>query len=212
MAWPRSHGLALALGLSLIGLSALAPPHADAAPAPARADVAAAVAEAESRFGLPAGWIIAVIDAESAGDPRAVSPKGALGLMQLMPRTWRDLRSRYGLGDDPFDVHDNIIAGAAYLSLLYQAYGAPGFLAAYNAGPERWRAFTVAGVALPPETRRYVSALAPALGLAAADPALATREPAWRGAPLFVGASAPGGAQSGSSALFAVRGVAPDSR
>ena len=75
--------------------------------------------------------------AESFGDVRAMSPKGAMGLMQIMPETWAALRSRYGLGADPYDAHDNIMAGAAYLRELHDRYGTPGFLAAYNAGPAR---------------------------------------------------------------------------
>ena len=52
---------------------------------------------------------------ESLGDPLALSPKGAMGVMQIMPDTWSELRSRYGLGADPYDPRDNIVAGAAYL-------------------------------------------------------------------------------------------------
>ena len=63
---------------------------------------------------LPAAWIRAV-SVESNGDPRAVSPKGAMGLMQVMPDTWAALRVRYRLGRDPYDPHDNIMAGAAYI-------------------------------------------------------------------------------------------------
>ena len=58
--------------------------------------------------------------------------------MQIMPRTWTELRARYGFGADPFDPHDNILAGAAYIRELYDRYGVPGFLAAYNAGPGRY--------------------------------------------------------------------------
>ncbi|WP_164125555.1 transglycosylase SLT domain-containing protein, partial [Stenotrophomonas maltophilia] len=87
--------------------------------------------EAAARFGLPAPWIAAVLRAESAGDPRAVSSAGAMGLMQLMPATWSTLHIRLGLGDDPFDPRDNILAGAAYLRDLYVRYGRTGFLAAY---------------------------------------------------------------------------------
>ena len=76
---------------------------------------AAFIAEASHRFSIPESWIRAVIQAESLGDVRAVSPKGAIGLMQIMPETWSDLRLRYGLGADPFDPHDNIVAGGTYL-------------------------------------------------------------------------------------------------
>jgi hypothetical protein len=72
------------------------------------------VAEASQRFGIPASWIHAVMQVESFGDVRALSPKGAMGLMQIMPEAWAALRSRYGLGADPYDAHGNILAGAAY--------------------------------------------------------------------------------------------------
>ena len=53
-----------------------------------------------------------------------------MGLMQIMPKTWTELRARYGLGADPYDPHDNILAGAAYIRELHDRYGSPGFLAA----------------------------------------------------------------------------------
>src|SRR3546814_3421210 len=79
--------------------------------------------EASRRFGIPQAWIWAVMRAESAGDVRAVSHAGALGLMQIMPATWTYLRGRYGLGDDPYHVRDNIIAGTAYLRELHDRFG-----------------------------------------------------------------------------------------
>ena len=120
------------------------------------------IAEAAQRFQLPTAWIRAILAAESNGDPRAVSPKGAMGLMQVMPTTWGDLRVRQRLGSDPYDPHDNIIAGAAYIRLLYDRYGAPGWIAAYNAGPGRYEA-SLKGRPLPSETRAYVAAVAPNL-------------------------------------------------
>jgi soluble lytic murein transglycosylase-like protein len=93
---------------------------------------AAFVAEASKRFGVPEHWIRAVLHVESGAKQRARSSKGAMGLMQIMPKTWTELRARYGLGADPFDPRDNILAGAAYIRELYDRYGAPGFLAAYN--------------------------------------------------------------------------------
>ncbi|MHC2191232.1 soluble lytic murein transglycosylase-like protein [Bradyrhizobium diazoefficiens] len=98
---------------------------------------------------------------ESNGDRRAVSPKGALGLMQLMPKTWADMRARYGLGRDPFDPRDNILAGAAFLRELHDRYGSPGFLAAYNAGPGRYEEFRDRHRPLPAETTAYVAAIVP---------------------------------------------------
>src|SRR3546814_10730800 len=55
----------------------------------------------------------------------------------IMPGTWRFERARLGLGNDPFDGRDNIMAGADYLSAMRQRYGPVGQLAAYNAGPGR---------------------------------------------------------------------------
>ncbi|NTF89560.1 lytic transglycosylase domain-containing protein [Agrobacterium rhizogenes] len=121
---------------------------------------AAHIAEASLRFGVPAHWIRAVMRIESTDNPRAISPAGAIGLMQIMPDTWAELRARYGLGRDPFDPRDNILAATAYLRELHNRYGSPGFLAAYNAGPKRYEA-SLAGRPLPAETRAYVAALAP---------------------------------------------------
>jgi soluble lytic murein transglycosylase-like protein len=78
--------------------------------------IAATVIKAAQRFGISTLWIRDVMQAESGGDARAVSSKGAMGLMQIMPETWADLRQRYGLGADPFDPHDNIIAGTRTIS------------------------------------------------------------------------------------------------
>jgi hypothetical protein len=121
------------------------------------------VAEAALRFGIPTSWITAVMQVESRGVVRAVSPKGAMGLMQIMPDTWSALRSRYGLGPNPFDPHDNIVAGAAYLRELHDRYGTAGFLAAYNAGPGRYDDHLTSGRPLPVETQAYVAAVAPLL-------------------------------------------------
>ncbi len=122
------------------------------------------IAEASARFGIPARWIAEVMQVESRGDPRALSPKGAIGLMQIMPATYASLAARYGLGADPWNVRDNIMAGAAYLRELYDRYGASGFLAAYNAGPGRWEEHLSGARPLPGETVRYLSRLGPSIG------------------------------------------------
>ncbi|WP_246172290.1 lytic transglycosylase domain-containing protein [Nitrospirillum amazonense] len=83
------------------------------------------ISEAARRFDLPAGWIAAVIAAESDGDLHALSSKGAMGLMQLMPATWHDLQGLYHLGGDPFDPGDNILAGTAYLRTMWDRFGMP---------------------------------------------------------------------------------------
>lgn len=145
------------------------------------------IEEAAQRFRIPAAWIGAVMRAESAGDVRAISSAGAMGLMQIMPDTWAELRVRHRLGRNPYDPRDNILAGAAYLREMHDRYGSPGFLAAYNAGPGRYEEY-LAGRPLPAETRAYVAALAPFFGggepgaitVAAADPR------AWTRAPLFI--------------------------
>ena len=122
------------------------------------------VREAAQRFGVPASWIGAVMAIESGGDVLALSPRGAMGLMQVMPETWAGLRARHGLGDNPYDPRDNILAGAAYLRELHERYGSPGFLAAYNAGPGRYDDHLATGRALPYETQLYVATLAPLIG------------------------------------------------
>ena len=91
------------------------------------------IAEASQRFGIPEHWIRAVLRAESAGDVRAVSTAGAMGLMQVMPDTWAGLRVRYSLGRDPYDQRDNILAGTAYLREMFDRYGnVAAMLAAYR--------------------------------------------------------------------------------
>lgn len=147
------------------------------------------IAEAAQRFGIPAAWIIAVMRVESAGDLRALSSAGAMGLMQVMPETWAELRIRHGLGTDPYDPRDNILAGAAYLREMWDRYGnVAAMLAAYNAGPGRYDEYLSASRPLPAETRSYVAVLTPILlgeeplssGSAVAPP----RD--WREAAIFV--------------------------
>ena len=119
------------------------------------------IAEASQRFGIPEHWIRAVMEVESAGRVTVVSSAGALGLMQIMPGTWTELRLRHRLGNDPFEPRDNILGGTAYLREMYDLFGAPGFLAAYNAGPARYAEHLEKGRQLPRETRAYVAILAP---------------------------------------------------
>lgn len=159
------------------------------------------IAEAARRFGVPVSWIRAVMAAESAGDARAVSRKGAMGLMQIMPDTWSELRARYGLGRDPFDPRDNILAGAAYLREMDVRYGSLGFLAAYNAGPQRYDEYLAGVRALPAETRAYVAMLAPLVGVEALESttSISVTDPlAWTRSPLFV-IRANGSANAGPS-------------
>lgn len=123
------------------------------------------IEEASARCGVPAAWITEVMRAESGGRTELngrpiVSRAGAMGLMQLMPGTWAEMRSALGLGSDPHAPRDNILAGACYLRRLYDRFGHPGLFAAYNAGPARYAAHLVTGRRLPAETRAYLASLA----------------------------------------------------
>src|SRR5262249_14577053 len=128
----------------------------------------------------------------------AVSLTGAMGLMQIMPDTWADLRYRHGLGVDPFDPRDNILAGAAYLRELHDRYGSTGFLAAYNAGPKRYEEYLATGRELPSETQLYVAILAPMIGETQGGGTLAITRRAipWQEAALFT-ARGPRGSSAG---------------
>lgn len=123
------------------------------------------VAEASVRFGVPIAWIRRVMRAESGGRTMMngrpiVSRAGAMGLMQLMPGTWREMRARLGLGHDPHHPRDNILAGTAYLRAMYDRFGYPGLFAAYNAGPARYASHLTTGRRLPTETIAYVASIA----------------------------------------------------
>lgn len=125
------------------------------------------IKEASRRFGIAEDWIKAVIRMESGGHTTSpngapiTSKAGAMGLMQLMPETWHEMQNQYGLGKDPYNPHDNVMAGTAYLRALYQQFGFPKMFAAYNAGP----ATVSQHRDLPPETRGYVSGISRILGL-----------------------------------------------
>jgi cell division septation protein DedD len=124
------------------------------------------IRKASARFDVPELWIRSVMRVESGGKEYLnggliMSGAGAMGLMQVMPDTYVELRDRYTLGDDPFDPHDNIFAGAAYLREMYDIYGSPGFLAAYNAGPRRLDDYLSNNRPLPDETRHYVAMIGP---------------------------------------------------
>jgi hypothetical protein len=125
---------------------------------------------AAARFQVPERWVREVMRQESGGhlyDSNGLlitSSAGALGLMQVMPQTYDVLRQHYGLGSDPYEPHDNIYAGTAYIREMYDRFGSPGFLAAYNAGPDRLDAYLTGGTPLPDETVNYLASIAPRLG------------------------------------------------
>ena len=142
------------------------------APGPASDPWGPYIREAAARFSLPEAWVRGVMRQESGGrqldawGAPVVSVAGAMGLMQVMPRTYDILRARYGLGPDPFEPRSNILAGTAYLKEMYDRFGAPGFLAAYNAGPDRVSAYLAGAAGLPDETVNYVAAIGPRIGMA----------------------------------------------
>ena len=118
---------------------------------------------ASREFCVPSEMIYAVIKAESNFDTQAVSAKGAVGLMQLMPDTYVWLKERLmepAAGSVPTDAGENIRIGAAYLSFLYEKYGNwDTVAAAYNAGHgrvDRWLARGGDGVPPIAETQKYV--------------------------------------------------------
>lgn len=106
--------------------------------------------EVARNFSLDPALLKAIAKVESSFNPKAVSPKGALGLMQLMPTT----AELVGV-NDPFDPFENLRGGALYLKKLLEEFGDLELaLAAYNAGPEKVRAY--GGIPPYPETRSYV--------------------------------------------------------
>lgn len=127
------------------------------------------IQQASARFDVPTDWIRAVMHQESGGNEYlnghlTTSASGAMGLMQLMPETYQDMQAQNDLGPDPYNPLDNIMAGTAYIREMYDLYGSPGFLAAYNAGPGRYSAYLNHRASLPYETRQYVAAIQPNLG------------------------------------------------
>jgi Transglycosylase SLT domain/SPOR domain len=137
-----------------------------APPGPASDPWGPYINEAAQRFDVPPSWIRNVMHTESGGHlyvngQLVTSGVGAMGLMQVMPETYQELSAEYNLGDDPYAPHDNIMAGAAYLREMYDLFGSPGFLAAYNAGPQRLNQYLTDGRPLPAETTHYVAMIAP---------------------------------------------------
>ncbi|MFL5240080.1 MAG: lytic transglycosylase domain-containing protein [Rhizomicrobium sp.] len=119
-------------------------------------------AAAAKRFNIPEIWIRAVMHVESGGRTMMAehqpikSSAGAMGLMQLMPQTYRDMRTQLGLGPNPYEPHDNIVAGTAYLKWLRGKYGYPQMFAAYNDGPGHLDIRLRNAGLLPLETRNYL--------------------------------------------------------
>ncbi len=203
------------LRLAVLGLALVAA-------TPARADPLdrwrPLIAEASARFGVPEHWIARVMRAESAGRTTRggrpiVSSAGAMGLMQLMPGTWAAMRARLGLGADPHDPRDNILAGTYYLRLMYERFGYPGLFGAYNAGPARYAGHLATGRRLPAETVAYVAQIAGASAARRTRTAMSASAPAALFAirateqPAPVSAESEAAAPAPASLFFALRGV-----
>lgn len=129
-------------------------PQAEQSPPQQGGDI---VSAAEQRFGLPAGLLGALINKESSGNSGAISPKGAIGLAQVMPATAR------GMGYDPEELKRNpalqVEAGARYLKQMLDAHGnVPDALAAYNMGPGNLQKLKDGRMKnIPTETANYVT-------------------------------------------------------
>lgn len=143
----------------------LIPPQPSSCPPAPVGDVDAIITRAATAEGLEPDLIRAVIEQESAFQPCAVSPKGAMGMMQLMPATAQQFGVR-----DPFDPSQNIAAGSRFLKQLLTRYSDLSLaLAAYNSGPGR--VDDAQAVPNIEETKNYVGAILKRLGRSPASPA-----------------------------------------
>jgi soluble lytic murein transglycosylase-like protein len=175
-----SHSMPIATSLArfvrtTLGLAPVAPPSAYVAemqmsPSTLLSRWDPLIESASRQFGIPKTWIRTVMQMESGGRTMSseyqpiTSHAGAMGLMQVMPDTYAEMRAQYRLGANAYDPHDNVFAGAAYLRWLHGKYGFPAMFAAYNDGPGHFEDRRQSGAALPVETQNYVSRIAATLG------------------------------------------------
>lgn len=166
-------------------------------------------AEAAARAALPEDIILRVMHIESRGRANAISPKGAMGCMQIMPATWRYLTARHRLGSDPWNARFNMIGGALYLAELARQFGFPGAYAAYNAGAARYARYVTGVVPLPAETRAYMASLSGAAPTRRGDDRrVAAPLPRWQDAGLFLRSEPVRAATDGGAAPAALRAPA----
>ncbi|MGN6690896.1 MAG: lytic transglycosylase domain-containing protein [Sphingopyxis sp.] len=169
------------------GLAAAVPVPARAEPSPSPLSTCAPhAAEAATRSALPENIILRVMHVESRGRANAISPKGAMGCMQIMPATWRYLTARHRLGGDPWDPRFNMIGGALYLAELARQFGFPGAYAAYNAGPARYARHVRGHAPLPAETVAYMASLSGTVLPRENARTVAAVPPRWQDAGLFL--------------------------
>ena len=146
-------------------------------------------AEASERFGIPAAWIRAIVRVEISRNAHTPSRKDGVGLSQLSPERWTELRHRYALGTNPSDLRDSILAGTAHLREMYDRYGSKDFLATYIMGPTSYDEHMKSDAPLPEETQAVVADLGRLIELGLKDVVGSTTRAkviSWRKAPLFV--------------------------
>ena len=131
----------------LTPVSSLPDPHV-------RAQINLLIKKYAKRHGVDENLVRAVLQKESGGNPAAVSPKGAMGLMQLMPETAQSMGVQ-----DPLNPEENVAAGVKFLKYCLNTFcqNVPLALAAYNAGPETVKRY--GGVPPYPETQQYVAGI-----------------------------------------------------
>jgi hypothetical protein len=133
-----------------------------------------------------------------------------MGLMQVMPDTYQEMRRAHGLGPDPHDPRHNILAGTAYLRAMYDRYGHPGLFAAYNAGPERYGEYLRDGRPLPAETRAFLATIAQIDPGSSPSPSVASGTRLFFTLRTAADASSNPGRMSESSALLVLLTTVPD--
>ncbi|WP_051544335.1 lytic transglycosylase domain-containing protein [Acetobacter okinawensis] len=164
--WRRAFSLAALGGLAVLAACAGPGRTSYNAPGSALNPWGPYIHEASDRFSIPQSWIRAVMQQESGGHQYmnghlTRSVHGAVGLMQIKPDTYAELAQRYNLGSDPYNPHDNIMAASGYIRELYDRFGSPDFLGAYNCGPQCMDNHRSRGTPLPGYARTYMAAITP---------------------------------------------------